>query len=114
MQVRGKRRIWGKLALELLTAAGVLALAAGPVVRADDDDCQKRVVRIDHELHRAAERHGWDSPEVQAKRAELATAREWCWNHGHRWWDEHEKRWHTDHDWDEHDHDHPHDQDRPH
>jgi hypothetical protein len=24
----------------------------------------------------------------------------------HRWWDEHEHRWHTERDWDDHDHGH--------
>jgi hypothetical protein len=35
----------------------------------------------------------------------LHEAREYCWAHAHRWWDEDGRRWHTDRDWDEHDHD---------
>lgn len=91
------------------TLAGSLLLFGARQTRADEEDCQRRVVRIDHELHRAAEKHGWDSPQAQEKRAKLKIAREWCWEHGHRWWDEDAHRWHTDRDWDDHDHDHPHD-----
>jgi hypothetical protein len=92
--------------------AGSFLLFGAPQSRADEGDCQKRVVRIDHELHRAAEKHGWDSLQVAEKRRELIAAREWCWEHGHRWWDEDARRWHTEHDWDDHDHDRPHDHDQ--
>jgi hypothetical protein len=63
-------------------------------------------VKADHRLHEAAAKHGWDSPEAAKGRQELTLAREYCWEHGHRWWDEDAQRWHTDRDWDEHDHDH--------
>ena len=79
-------------------------LVSARVVRADDD-CQKRIVHADHKLHEAAEHHGWDSPEAAKYRLELADARAWCWAHSHRWWDEDEHRWHTERDWNEHDHD---------
>jgi hypothetical protein len=96
------------------TLVGSFLLFGAPQTRADDD-CQRRAVRIDHELHRAAEKHGWDSPQADRKRRELIAAREWCWEHGHRWWDEDGRRWHSERDWDEHDHDRdrPHDHDRP-
>ncbi len=87
------------------TLAGSFLLLGTPQARAED--CQQRIAHIDHELHKAAEKHGWDSPQVASKRRELVAAREWCWEHGHRWWDEDAQRWHTDRDWDEHDHDHP-------
>jgi hypothetical protein len=35
----------------------------------------------------------------------LHNVRERCWREQHRWWEEHERRWHTERDWDEHDHD---------
>ncbi len=89
------------------TILGSTILLSAPKSRAADEDCQKRIVRIDHEIHKAAEKHGWDSPEVREKRRDLVAAREWCWEHGHRWWDEDAQRWHTERDWDEHDHDHP-------
>ncbi|HKM65814.1 MAG TPA: hypothetical protein VJX70_01505 [Candidatus Acidoferrum sp.] len=80
-------------------------LVAAPIVRADDD-CQKRIIHLDHKLHEAAEHHGWDSPEAAKYRLQLADARAWCWEHSHRWWDEDEHRWHTERDWDDYDHDH--------
>jgi hypothetical protein len=96
------------------TLAGSFLLFGAPPTRADDDDCQKRIVRIDHELHRAAGKHGWDSPQAAEKRRALVSAREWCWEHSHRWWDEDGRKWHSERDWDEHDHDRdrPHDHDR--
>jgi hypothetical protein len=105
MQVRTKNPIFGKVFLGGLTLAGVLGLAgAAPSLRADD--CQERTVRADHELHEAAAKHGWDSPEAAKARERLNAARSWCWEHGHRWWDEDAKAWRSEH-WDEHDHDHP-------
>ena len=84
---------------------GALALAGASVVRADDD-CQKRTIKADHNLHEAIEKHGPNSPEAEHWRSELASTRSYCWDHEHKWWDEDTKRWHTDKDWDEHDHDH--------
>jgi hypothetical protein len=89
------------IAASALTAS--LLLAAAPL-RADD--CQKRIINADHKLHEAAEHHGWDSPEAAKYRAELNAARSYCWDHNHRWWSEDDHKWHTEHDWDEHDHDH--------
>ena len=89
---------------------GAFLFAFGtPALRADDDDCQKRIARADHRLHEAVEHHGWDSPEAAKYRSELHEAREYCWQHSHRWWSEDDHRWHTDRDWDDHDHDHDHD-----
>jgi hypothetical protein len=102
--------LFRKTLLVGVTLAGSALLLGAPHSRADEEDCQKRVVRIDHELHKAAEKHGWDSPQAKEKRRALVAAREWCWEHGHRWWDEDAQRWHTERDWDEHDHD----RDRPH
>lgn len=87
-----------------LVFAGALMFGASSVVRADDD-CQKRVIRADHHLHEAIERYGRHSPEADHWRYELAEARSYCYEHNHRWWDEDAHRWHTDRDWDDHDHD---------
>jgi hypothetical protein len=106
MQNCSEFSLFKKTLLMGATLVGSLLLLGAPRVRADED-CQKRIVHIDHELHKAAEKHGWDSPEAAGKRRELVAAREWCWEHGHRWWDEDARKWHTDRDWDEHDHDHP-------
>jgi len=43
------------------------------------------IAKADHKLHEAVEHHGW--------------------NERHRWWDEDGHRWHSDRDWDDHDHD---------
>jgi hypothetical protein len=91
-----------------LTLGAFFFGAGAPLSRADDD-CQKRIIKADHKLHEAAEHHGWNSPEAEHWRQELAEARSWCWEHSRRWWDEDTHRWRTDRDWDDHDHDHDHD-----
>lgn len=114
MELRTGFTLYKKALLVGATLIGSCVLLGAPRSRAaDDENCQKRVARIDHQLHKAAERHGWDSREVTEQRTRLQEARQWCWEHEHRWWDEDQRRWHTDRDWDEHDHDHPHDHDRP-
>ena len=86
------------------TLSGFLLFAGTPALRAED--CRDRIVKADHKLHEAAAKHGWASPEAATRRGELNAARAYCWDHGHRWWDEDGQRWHTERDWDEHDHDH--------
>jgi len=97
-----------KASLAAATLSGFLLFAAAPAMRAGDDDngCRNRVNKADHQLHEAAEHHGWDSPQAAQRRQQLAEAREYCWNHAHRWWDADGQRWRTDRDWDDHDHDH--------
>jgi len=84
--------------------AAALFFVGATVVRADD--CQRRIAKADHKLHEAVEHHGWESPQAERWRHELREARAYCWEHSHRWWDEDGRRWHTEHDWDDHDHDH--------
>jgi hypothetical protein len=92
------------LSAALVTA--VLLFTAVPRLHADDyERCQRRIAHADHELHEAIEKHGRHSPQAEHKRHELHEARERCWSEYHRWWDEDEHRWHTERDWDEHDHD---------
>ncbi len=97
-----------RFALAPILFAGALMFAGSSVVRAEDD-CQKRTIRADHNLHEAIHKHGPQSPEAEHWRQELAEARSYCWAHDHRWWDEDSKNWHSDHDWDDHDHDQNHD-----
>ena len=92
--------------------AAVLLFAAAPPLRADNHNCQHRIAVADHHLDQAVARHGWRSRQADRARHELRQARENCWNANHRWWDEHEHRWHTERDWDDHDHDHDMDHDR--
>lgn len=70
-----------------------------------DERCQRRIEHAEHELHEAIEHHGRDSREADHERRELHEAREECWRENHRWWDEHERRWHEERDWDDRDHD---------
>ncbi len=86
---------------------GFLLFAGTPAVRASEESaCRDRIIKADHRLHEAAAKHGWDSPATAERRRELTQARENCWEHGHRWWDEDGQRWHTERDWNDHDHDH--------
>ena len=89
--------------------AGCVMFLGAPRLRANDD-CQRRIAKADHKLHEAIEHHGYRSEQAERRRRVLHEVREHCWNANHRWWDEHEHRWHADRDWDEHDHD----QDRDH
>ncbi len=96
--------------LASVVLAGAL-LFAGTAAAHADDDCQRRTIRADHKLHEAIEHHGWRSPEADHWRAELNTARAFCWEHNHRWWDEDAREWHSEHNWNDHDHDRDHDHD---
>jgi hypothetical protein len=104
---------WIRCVLASLVFAGAMLLAGASAVRADNA-CQKRISKADHKLHEAVEKHGWKSPQAERRRHELADARAYCWEHGRRWWDEDGHRWHTERDWDDHDHDHDRDHDRDH
>jgi hypothetical protein len=106
MQSHVKKSFWGRTALAAAALAGALMFTGAPVVRADDEgSCQRRIAKADHRLHEAAERHGWQSRQAENARRQLREAREYCWTRAHRWWDEDGRRWHTDRDWDDHDHD---------
>lgn len=86
--------------------SAVLLCTAVPRVHAEDyERCQRHIAHADHELHEAIEKHGRHSPQADRKREQLHEARERCWSQYHRWWDEDEHRWHTERDWNEHDHD---------
>ena len=95
-----------KSLVSFVIVAAFLLCAATPGLRAEDQDrCQRRVAHAEHDLHQAIERHGRHSRQANHERRELHNARERCWREQHRWWDEHEHRWRTDRDWNEHDHD---------
>jgi hypothetical protein len=96
--------LYGKASLAVAALAGFFAFAtAVPIARADD--CQERIAKIDHNLHEAIEHHGPQSSQANHWRHELHEQRERCYTTNHRWWDEDDHRWHTDRDWDDHDHD---------
>jgi hypothetical protein len=104
---RLKKHGFGKLILAGATLAGFLLFTSAPTVRADERECQSRLARADHKVHEAVEHHGWDSKQAEHARHDLREAREYCWKTEHRWWDEDDRRWHTDRDWDD-DHGRPH------
>jgi hypothetical protein len=114
MQIHVKKSLGVRTALAAVTLAGALMLIGAPAVRADEKACQKRIAKADHRLHEAVERHGWQSRQAVNARQQLHEAREYCWSHAHRWWDEDGHRWHTDRDWDDHDHDHDRGRDHDH
>ncbi len=92
-----------------LGVALIASVAAPRVLAQSREDinerCQRRIQHADHELHEAIERHGRDSREADQRRHELHEARERCWQENHRWWSEHDQRWHDQRDWDDRDHD---------
>jgi len=104
MRLRFESGNWKSLLGTAALAAGLALFAGVPAAQADG--CQERLRKADHKLHEAVEHHGYESKQAAHWRHELHEARESCWEHGHRWWDEDGNRWHTDRDWDDHDHDH--------
>ncbi len=97
---------FGRVLLATAALVGMLAFAGTPRAYAyDDERCERRIIKADHKLHQAIERHGWYSRQADHWRHELHEARERCWRERHRWWDEDGRRWHSDRDWDDHDHD---------
>ncbi len=105
LQTRGNR-FFAKAMFATALFAGMLTFTGTPSALADDDrSCQRRIAKADHKLHEAEEHHGWNSKQADHARHELHEARERCWNERHRWWDEDGHRWHSDRDWDDHDHD---------
>ncbi|HEY4740710.1 MAG: hypothetical protein WA734_08695 [Candidatus Acidiferrales bacterium] len=111
MKIQSRGKFWGKTMLAGAALAGMLAFVGAPPARAENyDSCKHNIEKIDHKLHDAATHHGWNSPQADHWRHELNAERDRCWSKYHRWWDEDGQRWHTDHDWDEHDHEHGPDQ----
>ena len=102
--LKGGLARWKVMLGTSLLACGLALFGATPKAKADD--CHERINKADHKLHEAIEHHGYESKQAVHARHELQEAREYCWEHGHRWWDVEGNRWHTDRDWDEHDHDH--------
>ena len=102
---RGAKSFGGVL-LATTALMGMLAFAGAPRAYAyDDERCERRIIKADRKLHQAIERHGWYSRQADHWRYKLHEARERCWRERHRWWDEDGHRWHSDRDWDDHDHD---------
>jgi hypothetical protein len=92
---------YGKLLVTVAALVGFLLFTGAPRVRANESECEHRTARADHHLHEAIEHHGWNSSQAEHARHELHEAREYCWNHSHRWWDVETHGWRTDRDWDD-------------
>ena len=111
MQTEHRLRKNGFGQLQLLLAGTALAafsfLVDVPRVHANEAECQHRISRADRKLHEAVERHGWNSRQADHARHDLRDARAYCWSTSHRWWDEDERRWRMERDWDE-EHGRPH------
>jgi hypothetical protein len=91
-----------KLIGALIALNAMLAFGLVPSAHADDDrtECQHRIHRAEAKLNAAIRKHGRDSAKARARRAELRAQRERCYNRVRAWWDEHERKWHEDRDWD--------------
>ncbi len=105
MRHRWIHSLFGTTSLAAVALAAFLMFTVSPLVRADDHNCQRRIAHADHKLDQAVAHHGYQSRQAESARHELREAREHCWSASHRWWNEHERRWHSDRDWDDHDHD---------
>ncbi|HSC46054.1 MAG TPA: hypothetical protein VLC94_09495 [Candidatus Acidoferrum sp.] len=112
MRHRSTTESWKLLLGTGLLAGGMALFVGAPSAKADD--CQERIVKADHRVHEAVEHHGWKSREAERAREELRSARSYCWEHSHKWWDVEGNRWRTERDWDDHDHDRDHDRDHDH
>ena len=97
---------YGKAAIATTVLSVILSVASAPLARADEDrsKCQHHVEKAEEKLERAVSRHGERSPQARSARDHLNGERRECWGRHHAWYDAHERRWHTEQDWD-HDHD---------
>jgi len=96
-----------RLGLSTVLTAGLSVgmLATAPRLLADDHgDCERRVEHAEARLDQAIQKHGERSHEAEERRRDLNAERDRCWQKYHGWWNAHDKRWHTDRDW-EQDHD---------
>ena len=102
---QSKRLGLGRMLLAGAALAAFLLFAGAPQVRADHErNCQRRIAKADHRLHEAIEHHGYRSEQAEHARHELGEERQRCWDTYHRWWNEDDRRWHTDRDWHDDDH----------
>ena len=93
------RNLWQAVIAALLLNGMFLLVA--PYARADEHDrCRHRIERAETRLNHEVARHGEHSRQAEEKRHQLHEERERCWNQYHGWWDGHENRWHTEHDFD--------------
>jgi hypothetical protein len=97
---------FGKLFVTFAALVGFLLFTGAPRVKANEEACQHRTEKADHDLHEAIKHHGYDSKQAEHARHELSEAREYCWKESHKWWDQDAHQWRSEHNWDD-DHGHP-------
>lgn len=97
---------YGKLTIASTALSAILMFASAASARADDEraECQRHIEKAEQKLDRAVSRHGERSPQARGAREKLNAERRTCWGRHHAWYDAHERRWHTEQDWDHDDH----------
>jgi hypothetical protein len=91
----------GCLFLSAALSAAMICLAAAPAAHADDrSKCQHKIEKAEAKLDDAVRKHGPRSRQAEDRRRDLNNERERCWGAYHSWYDGHEHRWHSEHDWD--------------
>jgi len=97
---------YGKVTLTSTTLSAILLCASAAPARADEDrsKCQHHIEKAEEKLERAVSRHGERSAQAREAREHLNAERRECWGHHHAWYEAHERRWHTEQDWDHDEH----------
>lgn len=104
MKLQSLKRLAVLAALTTGLAAAMLVTVPRSYAEDDHAKCQHQIERAESKLDQAIRKHGEHSPQAEQRRRDLNAERDRCWNVYHGWWDGHEKRWHTDRDWDHDDH----------
>jgi hypothetical protein len=102
LDIRRKIAGWSKLMATLIALSATLTLGFAPRAYGDDDraECQHRIRKAEAKLDAAIRKHGEHSAQADTRRTELKAQRERCYNRVRAWWNEHERKWHEDRDWD--------------
>ena len=98
------RLLGARLAPRFLLAAALGCAVFVPLAaQADErDHCRNMIARDEHRVEWAVYSYGRFSYQADVARHRLNDAREECWNVNHAWWDDSDRAWHEEHDWDDH------------
>jgi hypothetical protein len=89
-------------AVAAVAILGLLFFIATPQMHADDrSKCQHAIEKAEARLDKAIHDHGDHSPDADARRRDLNAERQRCWDAYHQWWNGHDHRWETEHNWEE-------------
>ena len=98
---RTLNRKFGNAATAAVVAVALLLFVATPLIHADDRSrCQHAIEKAELNLDRAIHNHGERSRQADERRRDLNAERERCWGAYHQWWNGHDHRWETEHNWD--------------